>query len=297
MDVTSTPSKSRIYSSLILATIFWGGSFLFSKIGLRDMPPLYFVFFRFLMAAMIMLVLFGYRLKRMTRQTFTRGMIVGLVLGITNISFAFGVKDTSISRAGVLNNLFVLFIPLITRVVWKEQVGRINMAGIALAVSGIWLLASSGGQGFNQGDMISTLCALFIACHIIAVAKVIKDDDIYLVSGVQFATVALIAGAAALATSEPPAGISVPALTSLIYCAIFPTVICFTLQNTYQRYVTPTMAGLLFTLDPVWSLLAGFFALGERLSSMEWAGCAMIFMAVLLPLIVRRVIEWRQPAM
>jgi drug/metabolite transporter (DMT)-like permease len=80
-------------------------------------------------------------------------------------------------------------------------------------------------------------------------------------------------------------------LFAIISCAIFPTVICFTLQNSFQRYVTPTRAGLVYTLDPVWSLLAGFFVLGERLLLLEWLGCGMIFLAVLVPLGVRYVAE------
>ena len=55
--------------------------------------------------------------------------------------------------------------------------------------------------------------------------------------------------------------------------------------------VTPTRAGLIYTLDPVWSLLAGFFVLGERLNPLEWLGCAMIFLAALFPLAVRFVVE------
>jgi len=45
-------------------------------------------------------------------------------------------------------------------------------------------------------------------------------------------------------------------MMTVVYCAIFPTVICFTLQNTFQRYVTPNRVGLIYTLD---SLLAGLF--------------------------------------
>jgi drug/metabolite transporter (DMT)-like permease len=70
-------------------------------------------------------------------------------------------------------------------------------------------------------------------------------------------------------------------------------VLCFTLQNTYQRYVTPTRAGLIYTLDPVWSLLAGFFFLGERLNNIEWIGCGLIFLAALLPLSIRYLYERR----
>jgi len=48
---------------------------------------------------------------------------------------------------------------------------------------------------------------------------------------------------------------------------------------------------LIYTLDPVWSLIAGFFVLGESLSPVEWLGCGIIFMAVLLPLAVRFCVE------
>ncbi|NVN93498.1 MAG: DMT family transporter [Desulfuromonadales bacterium] len=289
--VVEGPTRGRVYFYLILTTFFWGGSFLFSKIGLREIPPLLFVFTRFTLATLIMAVVFARRLRLLDRTILRRGLLVGAALGLTNISFVFGISGTSISRAGVLNNLFVLFIPLITKLVWKDRIGKINLTGLALAGAGIWLLATSGGTGFNRGDLVSTLCALFIAIHIITVSKVLRDDDVYLISLVQFATVALMSGVAALATSPVPVSVSPLSLFALVYCAIFPTVICFTLQNSFQRYVTPTRAGLVYTLDPVWSLLAGFFVLGERLLPLECLGCGMIFLAVLVPLGVRYVAE------
>lgn len=292
MAAAEVPGKGRVYFFLILTTLFWGGSFLFSKLGLREIPPLLFVVTRFILATLIMALVFVRRLPLMNRGILKRGVIVGLALGLTNMSFVFGVRDTSISRAGVLNNLFVLFIPVITRLVWKDRIGKVNLAGIALAAAGIFLLATSGGVGFNRGDLFSTLCALFIAGHIISVSKVLRDDDVYLVSLVQFATVACMAGSAALLAAPPvPVAVSPLAVSAVIYCAVFPTVFCFTLQNIYQRHVTPTRAGLVYTLDPVWSLVAGFFVLGERLNPLEWLGCSLIFLAALFPLLVRFVVE------
>jgi len=287
------PPQGRIYFFLILTTFFWGGSFLFTKIGLREIPPPLFVLTRFTLATLVMLVVFARRLPSLNCSILKRGVIVGTALGLTNISFVFGIQGTSISRAGVLNNLFVLFIPLITKLVWRDRVGRINMGGIALAAIGIWLLATSGGAGFNRGDLLSTICALFIAGHIITVSKVLRDDDVYLISMVQFATVAVIAGITAWIVPTPDFHISSTGMMTVIYCAIFPTVICFTLQNTFQRYVTPTRAGLVYTLDPVWSLLAGLFILGEQLRPLEWLGCGLIFLAAFLPLTIRYLYERR----
>jgi drug/metabolite transporter (DMT)-like permease len=283
----------RVYFFLVLTTFFWGGSFLFTKLGLREIPPQIFVLMRFSLATMIMLAVFGRRLKGFNPGILRRGGMVGIALGLTNLSFVFGVKGTSISRAGILNNLFVLFIPLITRIIWRDRIGRVNLAGIVLASAGIWLLATGGGQGFNRGDLISTFCAFLIACHIITVSKVLKDDDVYLISLVQFATVALLSGISTLLLPLPPFVLTRPAVMSVVYCAVFPTVFCFTLQNAYQRYVTPTRAGLVYTLDPVWSLIAGYSVLGERLSPCEWLGCFVILLAVVIPLGVRYLAERR----
>lgn len=287
------PTQERVYFILILTTLFWGGSFLFTKIGLREIPPALFAFIRFTLATLIMLIVFARRLTSLNRNILRRGVIVGTALGLTNISFVFGIQGTSISRAGVLNNLFVLFIPLITKLVWRDRIGRTNMGGIILAALGIWLLATSGGAGFNRGDLFSTICALFIAGHIITVSKVLRDDDVYLISMVQFATVAVISGLVALAAPSAPFSITPTGVMTVVYCAIFPTVICFTLQNNFQRYVTPTRAGLIYTLDPVWSLLAGLFVLEEHLKPLEWLGCGLIFLAALLPLSIRYLYERR----
>lgn len=287
------PSQGRVLFFLILTTFFWGGSFLFTKIGVREIPPSVFVFLRFSLASLLMLLVCLPRLKRLDRVTMLRGLIVGSALGITNLTFVVGIKGTSISRAGVINNLFVLFIPVIARMLWKERIGPAHLTGIIMASAGIGLLASGGGEGFNRGDMISTLCAFFIAVHIITVSKVLKDEDVRLVSLVQFVVVAGMAGVTTLLLPMPDYSISPAAFGTIVYCAVFPTVLCFTIQNTYQRFVSPTQAGLIYTLDPVWSLLAGFIVLGERLALWEWLGCGLIFLAVLFPLGIRFMEERR----
>lgn len=283
--------SSRATFWLILTTVFWGGSFIFNKIGFREIPPVSFLFYRFALATLLMGLLCLPRLKRFNWATFRTGLLVGAALAATNLSFVLGVSGTSVSRAGFLNNLFVLLIPLLCFAFWRERLDRLSAAGLLLALAGLWLLARGGVDGFNRGDLLSTLCALFIALHIISVSKLLRDEDIYLLSFVQFATVTVVGGALHLLLPSPPLSVTWVSIGSLIYCAIFPTVICFTLQNTYQRYTTPTKAGLIYTMDPVWSMLGGTLLLGERLTVEEWTGCALIFAAVVLPLSVKRLRE------
>lgn len=281
-------SQIKVHFYLILTTIFWGGSFVFNKIGFREVPPVAFLAIRFSLATVIMFCFCLPRLRKINCSILLRGGAVGLALAATNLSFVIGLAGTSATRAGFLNNLFVLFIPVLCFILWRDRVDRWSMLGIFLAIAGIWQLAQGGVEGFSRGDLLSTLCALFIAIHIITVSKVLRDDDVYLISLVQFAVVAIVGGVLTLVFPPPPFNIGIISAGSLAYCAIFPTVICFTLQNVWQRHTTPTHAGLVYTLDPVWSMLGGFIVLGERLSYSEWVGCLLIFSAVLLPLIIRQ---------
>jgi drug/metabolite transporter (DMT)-like permease len=285
------PRSANATPWLVLTTLFWGGSFVFNKIAFREIPPVTFLFFRFSLATLLMACLCLPRLRNFNWHTVRTGVLVGLALGATNLSFVLGVSGTSVSRAGFLNNLFVLLIPLLCFAFWRERLDRWTLAGLLMALAGLWQLARGGVEGFSRGDLLSTICALFIALHIICVSKLLKDEDIYLVSLVQFATVASIGGLLFLLLPARPFAVTQVSGGALAYCAIFPTIICFTLQNTYQRYTTPTKAGLIYTLDPVWSMLGGMLLLGERLSEREWLGCALIFAAVVLPLLVKRLRE------
>ena len=278
---------------LVLTTIFWGGSFVFNKIGFREIPPVTFLFLRFSLATLIMGAFCLRRLPGLNCGILWKGGIVGLALGVANLAFVLGVNGTTVSRAGFLNNLFVLIIPFLSFFLWQEKVDRWNMAGIFLALAGLWQLARGGGEGFNRGDFFSTVCALFIAVHIILVSRILRDEDVYLVTLVQFAMVAVVGAILNTVMPVEPYRIGPVSAVALLYCAVFPTVICFTLQNTYQRYTTPTKAGMIYTLDPVWSMLGGVLFLDERLSSREWLGCTLIFAAVVLPMAIKRCRERR----
>jgi drug/metabolite transporter (DMT)-like permease len=278
---------------LIVATVLWGLSFVANKIAFREIPPVTFLFLRFSLATLLMGLVSIRRLSGLNRRIVRKGTIVGLALGAANFTFVLGVAGTTVSRAGFLNNLFVLFIPLLCYLAWRERVSRTTSTGILLATAGLWSLARGGAAGFNSGDLLSTVCAFFIALHIIAVAKLLKDEDVYLVTLVQFAVVTCAGALLSLLFASPLRPFGTISAAALIYCAVFPTVICFTLQNTYQRYTSPTRAGLIYTLDPVWSMMGGFVFLGERLSSREWLGCGLIFGAVVVPLLVRLYVERR----
>lgn len=269
---------------LVLTTILWGGSFVFNKIAFRDLPPVLFMTLRFGLASLVMLPLALRSAAPFDRRAVAAGIPVGLALAAANLTFVLGVHGTTVSRAAFLNNLFVLIVPLACWLFWRQRPDRATGLGILLATGGIWLLAGGRLEGLSRGDLLSLLCAVFISLHIILVHRLIRNEGVLPLTTVQFMTVAATGLLLLpLFPTDMAPRFTPSALGALFYCAIFPTAICFTLQNRHQRRVSPAAASLVYSLDPLWSMAGGMMVLGERLTALELAGCALILAGAVTP--------------
>jgi drug/metabolite transporter (DMT)-like permease len=183
--------QRRAIFFLTCTTLLWGGSFVFTKLGIRDFPPVTFMTLRFAGAALLMAAVCSSRLPRLTLAVTARGALIGTALAAANLMFVIGISGTTVSRAGFLNNLFVLIIPLLSFLLWRTRLEIGTLFGVLLAAVGLAQLAEGGLEGFNRGDLFSTICALFISMHILSVAKLMGDADVRLVTFIQFVAVAL----------------------------------------------------------------------------------------------------------
>ena len=69
---------------------------------------------------------------------------------------------------------------------------------------------------------------------------------------------------------------------SLLYAGVLSCGVAYTLQIVGQKGLNPTVASLIMSLESVFSVLAGFVFLGQKLSARELAGCSLVFVAVVL---------------
>jgi drug/metabolite transporter (DMT)-like permease len=68
----------------------------------------------------------------------------------------------------------------------------------------------------------------------------------------------------------------------IAYAGIMSSGVAYTLQIVAQKDMDPTIASLIMSLESVFSLLAGWILLGQKLSTKELLGCALVFVAILL---------------
>ncbi len=194
----------------------------------------------------------------------------------------FGLALTTPSKNAFLTAVYCVIVPFLTWAVVKVRPDRYNIAAAVLCVTGVGLVSLNDQLTINAGDLLTLVCALFYASHIVAVAKVSPGKDISLLTVFQFAFAALFAWIGGLLTEEFPASaLSDPAvLLPLAYLCIMATTVALLFQNVGQVWSDPASASVILSLESVFGVLFSVIFYGDPVTGRLLAGFALIFVAV-----------------
>lgn len=279
-------NKTNIIATffLLLTAAIWGLSYSAQSEAMKSMTPLYFVFLRYLIGTFILLPIILFMRRKADKKLISGGIICGICLAGGEILQQFGLLYTTAGKAGFLTALYVIMIPVIGIFIKKKSNATIWIASV-ISVAGAFLLCSDGtlNNFGNAGDGLMLLCALFFAFQFIAIAKFAPQADALQLAAVQFFTVALISGAAALIAGESCSWQSVAATTNpLLYCGVVAIGFACTIQVAAQKYVHPATTSIILSTASVFAVIWGWWLLNERYPLQNLAGCALIFIAVIL---------------
>lgn len=271
-------------ASLVLTAIIWGLSYSAQAEAMISMQPLFFVFFRYLLGSFMLLPGILYFRRTPDKRLLTGGILCGICLAGGEILQQFGLLYTSAGKAGFLTALYVIMIPVLGVFIQKKSNWKIWTAAV-VSVAGSYLLCSDGTLSSigNPGDALMILCALFFAFQFIAIAKFAPEADALQLAAVQFFTVAVISGIAALIAGESCSWQNIADTTGpLLYCGLIAIGFACTVQVAAQKYVHPATASIVLSTASVFAVIWGWLLLDEQYSLMNLIGCALIFAAVLL---------------
>ena len=152
-----------------------------------------------------------------------------------------------------------------------------------LCVTGVGLVSLNGELRVQSGDLLTLLCAVFYAAHIVAVAKVSPGKDIYLLTIFQFAFAALYAWIGGLLTETFPAAAlaDTNVLFALAYLGVMATTVALLFQNVGQIYSDPASASVILSLESVFGVLCSVLFAEDTVTPQMLLGFAFIFVAVL----------------
>ena len=267
---------------LFMAAFIWGSSFFIMKDALDQMPVQYLLAIRFTMGAALLGLVCWKKWRRCTRDYVWRGAVMGAFLYLAYSIQTYGLALTTPSKNAFLTAVYCVLVPFLYWALMGVRPDRYNLAAAALCVTGVGLVSLSGDLTVTAGDALTLLCAVFYASHIVAVAKVSPEKDIYLLTVFQFAFAGLFAWMGGLLTETFPAqALTRPeVLLPLAYLGVMATTVALLFQNVGQVWSDPASASVILSLESVFGVLCSVLFAGDQVSGRMLLGFALIFVAV-----------------
>ena len=273
-------SKELIADLFLLSvTIFWGSTFIIVKKSIEMMPTFAFLTIRFFIATVLLVIMFFPKLKQLNKEILRDGVILGVVLFLAYAFQTVALQYAKASVVGFLTGLNVIFTPIFSAVFLKKMPRIYSQIGAVLAFIGVFLMSAGDSLTFSIGEILTIICAIFVAFQIILTDKYSRRHDTYLLTVIEIATLTVCSWIVSLLT-EPyvlPEHFSNYLIFSFIITAVFATVYAFVVQNTAQKYTTPTKTAIIFIMEPVFAGIFGYMLGGEVLSLKGYIGALIMF--------------------
>ena len=268
--------------TLFIISIIWGSAFVAQRVAGQMGSVYLFNGFRYVLAALVVLpfVRRG-NIASLPKSQFKWMGVAGILLFMGSALQQAGMVYTTAGNAGFITSLYVVLIPIVLFVVWREKPGWLMLAAFGLAVGGAFLLSTGGRLEVRAGDALELVGALFWALHVVVLGKFASRFESMSFSVGQLAVCGLLNFGVGLAV-EPMIAFNRQIGFAIAYTAFFSLGLCYTLQVWAQRHTPPADAALLLSLESVFAVLSGWLLLDETLAAIQVLGCALIFVAVLL---------------
>ncbi|MFE0554906.1 DMT family transporter [Paenibacillus sp. NPDC058910] len=267
---------------ILFITICWGSSYLFMKVGLDSLGEFNLIALRFGLAFILAGVIFFPRLRQVNVKTIRYAMLLGFILFIMFTALTFGLKTTTTSNAGFLVSLTVVFVPLLHTFLFKKKIENKVIVSILLALTGIALLTIQLPFTFKIGDLFCIAAALCYALHINMVSTVSQKVDTLSLGILQLGFTGLYAYISSLLFETPVWPSTTHSWIAVLVLSVVCTAVGFIFQTIAQKYTTATRTGLVFSLEPVFAALVGFWFAHEIMNSNQYWGAVLVFLSVVL---------------
>ncbi len=270
-------STRRTWVTLALVGVaaVWGGTFVMVKDAVSRYPIYGFLGLRFLIAVVAFIIMFPMSFKLFRRGTVRVGVLAGLMLCVGYIFQTWGLQATSASKAAFITGMFVVITPALQALLLRKPPRATTVAGVALAVVGLWLLSGGTDGGWNVGDTRTLLCAAAYSAHMIVLGGMGREHDARPLTLVQLTTVAVFCGSIAVVIERPSLPSDAGVWIALVVTGVFASAVAFAVQTYAQRIISPTKTALILIMEPAFGGLFGWIA-GEKLGIGGVAGAALI---------------------
>lgn len=287
-------NKSNIKGNviLIITALIWGTAFVAQSVGMDYVGPFTFITARYIVGGLFLIPCI-YLLDKMNKKTvkesshndkktlFVAGILCGIALFTASCFQQIGIQYTTVGKSGFITSLYIVIVPMLG-ILFKKKVPAKVWISVVISLIGLYLLCMNEVFSISRGDFFILICAFCFSIHILIIDKYSSLVDGVRMSCIQFFVAGLLGIIPMLIFENPQIKDILNACSPILYAGIMSSGVAYTLQIIGQRYTSPVLATLIMSLESVFAALSGWIILGEILSLKEFAGCCLVFAAIIL---------------
>ncbi len=276
---------------LFMVAVIWGTAFVAQGIAGQYKIAYLFNGVSFMLASFILLPFIpkGERGMAIPKDQWLWMLVAGLILFAGSALQQVGLMFTKVANAGFLTSLYVVFIPFLLWIGFRERPHWLDLGAVVLAGIGAFLLSTSGRYEIQKGDLLELLGAVFWSFYFIVLGKyAAKFESLSFAAG-HFFIGGLINFGVGLFVEDISILTAPPLIGSILYRATLSIGIGYTLQVWGQKHTPPTDAALILGLESIFAAVSAWILLDQSLAFVQITGCVIIFTGVL----ISQLKEWK----
>ena len=270
--------------ALLLATLIWGSSFIIMKDALDDITTYYLLAIRFTGAFVLLGIVFWKKWKHINKEVIIAGFIMGTALIAAYAFQTFGLMDTTPGKNAFLTAGYCILVPFLFWGIAGTRPDKFNVIAAVMCIVGIGLVALDDNLSVGRGDLLTLVCCVFYALHIVVSAKFTRTMDVMLLTIGQFFFAAMWSWVLAF-LFEPPliiSEMSTEIWMVLGYLCVFATAGALGLQTFGLKYTSPSAGALILSLESVFGVIFSIMVGAEEVTVRLLIGFAVIFFAIVV---------------
>ena len=283
-------SGARTYLALMTAVLFWGISFVATKVALQSFTSEAYMFFRFLLAGLVFLLLLLRRgVRRLPARVHLRLFLVALFEpGFYFVFETAGLQRTSAAKAALIIATAPLVVAALSRIVLGERVSRKAALGGICSIIGVALLVLAGrdlalaGAASFLGDLFIALAVVSAAFYMLLARSVAGRADTFELTAYQIMWGAVLFLPLFLARADRMnwAAVRLESVGAVLFLVFFATIVAFFSYNYALSHITAARASVFLNGIPVVTAVTAWLVLGETLVPLQIAGGVLVVAGV-----------------
>lgn len=293
----------RNWILLSVLGVIWGGSFLFAKVAVAEIPPFVLVFFRVSIACVALLVYLWHRnlLARLELRLAVPFLVMGLLNNAIPFSLLFlGQTVIGAGLASILNATTPIFTVLVAGVLVKQETLQAHrIAGVVLGIAGVAVMLSGSLSGLATDPVWAQLCclgaAVSYACAATFARRFKSLPPQVSATGQLMGSSAIMLPVALLTSSGwSPVDVGPVVWMNVAALGLIATAIAYLIYFQLLAEAGATNASLVTLLVPASALFLGWLILGEKLDTIQLAGFAVLLTGLVV--LDGRILRRKAPA-